>query len=125
MNAATAWGLRHHLVGMVLKPSALVAKNGKFFLDASDTTPLSDNAVDKCEMSVDSWEQKEAQVCELIYNTMDNTTFLQIKGEKTAAALWKKLTSIHSNKGAQFEEYLLGIRATLNCESLVVHKGTN
>jgi hypothetical protein len=23
-------------------------------------------------------------------------------------ALWKKLTSIHSNKGAQFEEYLLG-----------------
>ena len=44
----------------------------------------------------------------MIYNTVDNATFLQIKGEKTAAALWKKLTSIYGNKGAQFEEYLLG-----------------
>src|SRR6266545_1400190 len=42
------------------------------------------------------------------HNTVDNTSFLQIKGEKTAAALWMKLTSIHGNKGAQFEEYLLG-----------------
>ena len=39
---------------------------------------------------------------------MDNATFLQIKGEKTAAALWKKLTLIHGNKGTQFKEYLLG-----------------
>jgi len=39
---------------------------------------------------------------------VDNASFLQIKGEKTAADLWKKLTSIHGNKGAQFEEYLLG-----------------
>jgi len=39
---------------------------------------------------------------------VDNATFLQIKGEKSAAALWKKLTSIHGNKGTQFEEYLLG-----------------
>ena len=100
MNAATARGLRRHLVGTALKPSTLIEKNGKFFLDASDTTPLSDDAIDKHETSVDSWEQKEAQVRELIYNTMDNATFLQIKGEKTAAALWKKLTSIHGNKGA-------------------------
>jgi len=34
--------------------------------------------------------------------------FLLMKGEKTVAALWKKPTSIHGNKGAQFEEYLLG-----------------
>ena len=108
MNAATARGLHRHLVGTVLKLSTLVEKNGKFFLDASDTTPLSNNAIDKHETSVDSWEQKEAQVHKLIYNTVDNATFLQIKGEKTATALWKKLTSIHGNKGAQFEEYLLG-----------------
>jgi len=69
---------------------------------------MEDEALDKHETSVDSWEQKEAQVCELIYNTVDSSSFLQIKGEKTAAALWKKLTSIHGNKGAQFEEYLLG-----------------
>ena len=44
----------------------------------------------------------------MIYNTVDNATFLQIKGKKTAAALWMKLISIHGNKDAQFEEYLLG-----------------
>jgi len=107
LNAATARGLRRHLVGTALKPSTVVEEDGKFF-KADDPELLSEDALDKHETSVDAWEQKEAQVCELIYNTMDNTTFLQIKGEKTAAALWNKLTSIHGNKGAQFEEYLLG-----------------
>jgi len=32
----------------------------------------------------DAWEQKEAQVCELIYNTVDNAMFLQVKGETSA-----------------------------------------
>ena len=72
------------------------------------TAKLSEDDLDKHETSVDSWEQKEEQVRKLIYNTVNNSTFLQIKGEKTAAALWKKLTSVHRNKGAQFEQYLLG-----------------
>ena len=108
LNAATARGLRRHLVGTALKPSPIVEKDGKFYLSTDDTAPLSEEALEKHETSIDSWEQKEAQVRELIYNTVDNASFLQIKGEKTAAALWTKLTSIHSNKGAQFEEYLLG-----------------
>jgi hypothetical protein len=107
-NAATARGLRRHLVGTALKPSSVVEKDGKYYLKLDDPEPLAEDALDKHEASVDSWEQKEAQVRELIYNTVDNSTFLQIKGEKTAADLWKKLTSIHGNKGAQFEEYLLG-----------------
>jgi len=106
LNAATARGLRRHLVGTARKPSAPVEKAGKFYLSAADTVPLSDEALDKLETSIDTWEQKEAQVRELIYNTVDNATFLQIKGEKTSADLWTKLTSIHGNKGAQFEEYL-------------------
>jgi hypothetical protein len=81
---------------------------GKFYLPADDKTPLSADALDAHETSIDSWEQKEAQVRELIYNTVDGASFLQIKGESTAAALWKKLSSIHGNKGTQFEEYLLG-----------------
>ena len=108
LNAATARGLRRHLVGTALKPSPIVKKDGKFYLSANDTAPLSEDDLEKHETSIDSWEQKEAQVRELIYNTVDNASFLQIKGEKTAAALWTKLTSIHGNKGAQFEEYLLG-----------------
>ncbi len=108
LNAATAHGLRRHLVGTALKPSPIVEKRGKFYLSANDTVPLMDEVLEKHETSIDSWDQKEAQVRELIYNTVDSTSFLQIKGEKTAAALWTKLTSIYGNKGAQFEEYLLG-----------------
>ena len=80
LNAATARGLRRHLVGTARKPSAPVEKAGKFYLSAADTVPLSDEALDKLETSIDTWEQKEAQVRELIYNTVDNATFLQIKG---------------------------------------------
>jgi len=87
LNAATARGLRRHL-------------------STTDTVPLLDEAFEKLETSIDSWDQKEAQVRELIYNTVDNATFLQIKGEKDSAALWTKLGSIHGNKGPQFEEYL-------------------
>ena len=108
LNAATARGLHRHLVGTALKPSPVVQKGEKFYLSDTDTKPLEEDALEKHETSIDTWKQKEAQVRELIYNTMDNATFLQIKGEKTAADLWKKLTSIHGNKGAQFEEYLLG-----------------
>jgi len=106
LNAATAQGLRCHLVGTALKPSPIVEKEGKLYLSADDILPP--EAIEKHETLIDSWDQKEAQVRELIYNTVDSASFLQIKGEKTAAALWTKLTSIHGNKGAQFEEYLLG-----------------
>jgi len=107
LNATMARGLCHHLVGTALKLSTVIEKDGKFF-KANDPEPLSEDAFDKHETSVDAWEQKEAQVCKLIYNTVDNAMFLQIKGEKTTAALWNKLTSIHGNKSAQFEEYLFG-----------------
>ena len=98
LNAATARGLRHHLVGTALQPSPLIEKAGKFYLSDTAVTPLTDKALEEHETSFDTWEQKEAQVRELIYNTVDSSSFLQIKGEKTVAALWKKLMSIHGNK---------------------------
>jgi hypothetical protein len=94
-KAAAACGLCCHFAMLMLSP--IVKKDGEFFL------PSSTDTLEKHKSSVDSWEQKEAQVCELIYNTVDNSTFLQIKGEKMTAALWKKLSSIHRNKGTQFE----------------------
>ena len=75
--------------------------------DLGPRGPGPDHGQSKHKTSIDSWEQKEAQVRELIYNTVDNSTFLQLKGKKPASAMWKKLSSIHRNKGAQFEEYLL------------------
>ena len=44
---------------------------------------------------------------EVIYGTVDRSTFIQIKGEPTAGAVWKKLQSIHADKGSTFEMDLL------------------
>ncbi|KAF8238001.1 hypothetical protein L208DRAFT_1244765, partial [Tricholoma matsutake] len=44
---------------------------------------------------------------EVIYRTVDNTTFLQVKNESDAAAMWKKVASIHANKGSLYETNLL------------------
>ncbi|KAG6837635.1 hypothetical protein C0991_002910, partial [Blastosporella zonata] len=80
-----------------------------FYLTADDEAkPLTDTEIDTHEDQMENWLQKEAQVCEIIYGTVDQSTFLQIKGETTAAALWKKLTSIHADKGAMFESDLIG-----------------
>ncbi|KAF8237991.1 hypothetical protein L208DRAFT_1244579 [Tricholoma matsutake] len=38
----------------------------------------------------------QAAVHEVIYRTVDNTTFLQVKNKSDAAAMWKKVASIHS-----------------------------
>src|SRR5258708_4261827 len=66
LNAATARGLCRHLVGTALKPSPLVEKAGKFYLSTDNKSPLSEDDLDKHETSIDSWEQKQAQVRELI-----------------------------------------------------------
>jgi hypothetical protein len=93
LNAATACGLHCHLVGTTLKLSPIFIKDEKFYLSEDEALPLSDEALEKHKTTINTWEQKEAQVRELIYNTLDNALFLQIKGEMTAAAaLWKKLS---------------------------------
>lgn len=45
-------------------------------------------------------DQKEAQVRELIYETVSNSLFLQIKSESTAADVWKKLVEICEKQGS-------------------------
>ena len=72
LNAATVHGLCHHLVGTMLKPSPIVERAEKFYLETDDKVLLSDEALNKHETSVDTWEQREAQVRKLIYNTVDN-----------------------------------------------------
>ena len=43
----------------------------------------------------------------MIYRTIEKTTFLQVKNEPDAAAIWKKLTSIHADKGSLYKTNLL------------------
>jgi hypothetical protein len=69
--------------------------------------PLTEEEIEKHESGQDEYEQKQASVREVIYRTVDNTTFIQIKNEKDAAAVWKKLASIHADKGSMYETNLL------------------
>lgn len=49
----------------------------------------------------------QVAVRKVIYRTIDNTTFLQVKNESDAAAMWKKVASIHADKGSLYETNLL------------------
>jgi hypothetical protein len=41
------------------------------------------------------------------YRTIDKSTFIQVKNKIYAAAIWKKVISVHADKGSMFETNLL------------------
>ena len=49
----------------------------------------------------------QAAIREIIYWTVNKTTFLQIKNEDNAASVWRKITLIHADKGSLYEANLL------------------
>lgn len=68
--------------------------------------------VEKHEDAIDIYEQREAQVREFIYGTIDSSTFIQIKGNN-AAEVWKRLVAIHAMKGDMFQTDLLNKLQTI------------
>ncbi|KAG5715761.1 hypothetical protein E4T56_gene13744 [Termitomyces sp. T112] len=76
-------------------------------LDDNSLLSLLEKQIEEHEDIIEDWLQKEAMVCEIIYAIVDQYTSHQIKREPTAAAVWKKLTSIYSDRGAMFETDLL------------------
>jgi len=57
---------------------------------------------DELEMYYDSfadYEQKEAQVHDVIYETIPKSVFLQVKGQPTASKVIDKLIAIFEQKG--------------------------
>ena len=117
LNYLTSKGYRRHVLGTARKPEVLVEKDGKYYRPASTVAaegkepdppkPLSDEELEKHEDSVDLYIQLQAAVREIIYRTVDKTTFLQIKNEEDAASVWKKVSSIHADKGSLYEANLL------------------
>ncbi|KAG6887905.1 hypothetical protein C0995_011655 [Termitomyces sp. Mi166 len=93
--------LCQHVIGTAHKLVALVKHDSFFFWDVQD------KQVKEHEDAMEDWLQKEATVHDIIYATVDQFTFHQIQEETTAAAVWKKLTSIHGNRGAMFETDLI------------------
>jgi gag-polypeptide of LTR copia-type len=106
MNYLTSKGLKRHVLGTARKPAELIERNGDYY-KPNVLTPLSDAELEKHEGEQDEYEQKQASVREVIYRTIDNSTFIQVKNEKDAAAVWKKVVSIHANKGNMYETNLL------------------
>ncbi|KAG5338966.1 hypothetical protein C0989_005465 [Termitomyces sp. Mn162] len=105
-NAITSRKLCQHVVGTVQKPALLVESNGFFFIEDKSKTPLSGKEVEEHKDNIKDWLQKEAIVHDILYAIIDQSTFHQIRGELNAAAVWKKLASIHSNRGTMFKTYL-------------------
>jgi hypothetical protein len=106
LNYLTSKGLRRHVLGTACKPEELNERNGSFY-KGNSLAPLSDEEIEKHEENQDSYDQMQAAVREVIYRTVDNTTFLQVKNEANAAAMWKKVISIHADKGSLYETNLL------------------
>ena len=106
LNYITSKGYRRHVIGTARKPERLEERNGAFHKIGS-LAPLSDAELEKHEEATDLYDQAQAAVREIIYRTVDKTTFIQIKNEADAASVWKKVTSIHSDKGSLYEVNLL------------------
>ena len=107
----TSKGYRRHILGTARKPEELIECDGKFYkpLPPSSTTSssakdsevqaISDEALQKHEDAIDLYDQMQAAVREIIYRTIDKTTFIQVKNEKDTASVWKKVVLIHADKG--------------------------
>ncbi|KAG5335143.1 hypothetical protein C0989_002207 [Termitomyces sp. Mn162] len=94
-------------MGTTNKPVALIKHERFFYHDNRSLALLTDDQIDKIEDAMEEWLQKEAQVDEIIYSMVNQSTFHQVKGEPTTAAIWKKLTLIHGSKGAVYKTDLL------------------
>jgi hypothetical protein len=102
LNYMTSKGYRRHVQGTARKPETLVECEGKFYkpssllVSESDKTstpvpPLSDDDLEKHEEAIDSYDQMQAAVREIIYRTVDKTTFLQSKMKATPHRSGRKL----------------------------------
>ncbi|KAG7441175.1 uncharacterized protein BT62DRAFT_909094, partial [Guyanagaster necrorhizus] len=59
---------------------------------------LFENEVEKQLTLQDAYDQKEAQIHKMMYETVSTLIFMQIKNKPSAAVMWKKLTSIFEEK---------------------------
>ena len=106
LNYLTSKGYRRHVLGTARKPETLDERNGTYFKHHS-LAPLSNDELEKHEEETDLYDQRQAAVREIIYRMVNKTTFLQIKNETDAASIWKKVASIHADKGSLYEASLL------------------
>jgi gag-polypeptide of LTR copia-type len=106
MSYLTSKGLKRHVQGTARRPADLVERNGEYYRQGT-LSPLNDEELEKHEKEQDKYKQKQASFREVFYRTVDKSTFIQVKNETDATAVWKKIVSIHANRGSMFKTNLL------------------
>jgi hypothetical protein len=97
-NHLTSKGLMRHFTGTARKPIEVEDRNGRLHKMGS-ANPMTDDELDTYLDILDTYAQKEAQVREVLYDTLSKTVTLQIKSQATATDMWMKLSSIFESKG--------------------------
>src|SRR5215510_12245181 len=108
-------GLRRHAIGSAKPPAVPELRENGDYYPPGRAEALSEEELEEAENKLDAYLQKEASVREVIYETVNRTTFLQVKNEPTAAAVWKKLTSICEDKGELTQLDILTKLQNLTC----------
>jgi hypothetical protein len=97
-NHLTSKGLVRHVNGTAKKPAEVEIINDKVHKKGKPT-PMDDDELETYYDSVADYEQKEAQVRDVIYETIPKSVFLQVKGQPTASKVIDKLVAIFEQKG--------------------------
>ena len=106
LNYVMSKGLKRNFLGTAQKLVELTEQSGSFY-KGTNHDPLTEEEIEEHEDEEDKHEQQQATVRKVIYQTVNKSTFLQVKNETTAAAIWKKVISIHADKGSMYETNLL------------------
>jgi hypothetical protein len=127
MNTLTHKGLKRHVSGTARKPTEIEIKSNKVYRKGG-TIELTSTQIEEIEKEVDNFEQKEASVREVIYETIGQSLFLQVKNEASAAEVWSKLVSIMEKKGDLIQVSLLAKMQNKICledDNVLSHPVTN
>jgi hypothetical protein len=112
-------GLQQHFLGTKRKPGMFIELDNKFYksedIKKKDKVALTETQVEAMEEALDEYEWKEALVREVIYETISQSMFLQIKNEPTTSKLWSKLISIMQEKGDLIQVSILTKLQTMIC----------
>ncbi|KAJ3746486.1 hypothetical protein DFH05DRAFT_1394147, partial [Lentinula detonsa] len=84
-------GLYRHLSGRAKKPSAPVEKEGKSYKTADSLIPLSDDDAEAILDKIDVYNQREAEIRNIIYQCISETTLNAIKSKESAFEVWQEL----------------------------------
>ncbi|KAH6901143.1 hypothetical protein BKA70DRAFT_1108939, partial [Coprinopsis sp. MPI-PUGE-AT-0042] len=92
-------GLGRHLSGRVKRPTAPIDRDGILFKASDSIAAMTDDEIEAYEVALDAWETKESQIRDVVYQTVDASTRMDIKDEPTAHLMWTKLCETYENLG--------------------------